>query len=97
LQNVNELLADARGLVGNVNRGWPQLTAAAVQVLKTVNGALEKSDAVLKVAQVAIAPSSPLYFEAVSTLREAKVAVTAFKVLAEYLQRNPSALLTGNR
>jgi paraquat-inducible protein B len=97
LQNVNELLADARGLVGNVNRSWPQLSAAAAQVLKTVNGTLEKTDAVLKVAQVAIAPSSPLYFEAVSTLREAKVALTAFKVLAEYLQRNPSALLTGNR
>jgi paraquat-inducible protein B len=97
LQNVNELLADARGLVGNVNRSWPALVAAAELSLKTLTRSLDRTDAVLKVVQVAVAPSSPLYFEAVSALREAKFALTAFKVLAEYLQRNPSALLTGNK
>jgi hypothetical protein len=43
-----------------------------------------------------LSPTSPVIFELVSTLREFKFAATAVKVLAEYLQRNPGAILTGN-
>ena len=51
----------------------------------------------LRTAQLSISPSSPVYFELVSTLREFKFAAAAVKVLAEYLQRNPNAILAGNR
>jgi len=96
LQNLNETLAGARKLVDNVNASWPQIAAVAIQALKTVNGTLGQTDSLLKTAQAVISPSSPLYFELVSTLREFKFAATAVKVLAEYLQRNPNSLLTGN-
>jgi paraquat-inducible protein B len=60
-------------------------------------GALTRADALMKTAQGTLSPSSPMYFELLGTLREFRFAATAVKVLAEYLQRNPNAILTGNR
>jgi len=97
MQNLNETLTDARAFMANLSGNMPQLVRAAGQVLKAANAALSQADAVLRTAQLAISPSSPVYFELVSTLREFKFAAAAVKVLAEYLQRNPSAVLTGNR
>jgi hypothetical protein len=57
----------------------------------------QRADALMKIAQGVLSPSSPAYFELVGTLREFRFAATAIKVLAEYLQRNPGAILTGNR
>jgi hypothetical protein len=50
----------------------------------------------LKTAQGVLSPASPLYYEALGTLREFRFAAEAVKVLAEYLQRNPNSILTGN-
>jgi paraquat-inducible protein B len=97
MQNLNETLTDARAFMANLSGNMPQLVRAAGQALKAANAALNQADAVLRTAQLAISPSSPVYFELVSTLREFKFAAAAVKVLAEYLQRNPSAVLTGNR
>ena len=97
LQSLNQALADARKLVDDVDASWPHISAPAISALKTLVGALTRADALLKTAQGVLSPSSPAYFELVATLREFKFAATAVKVLAEYLQRNPSAILTGNR
>ena len=58
--------------------------------------AVNYANALLLTAQRVLAPGSPITFEAVATLRELRNAATAFKILAEYLQRNPNALLIGN-
>ena len=97
MQNLNETLTDARAFMANLNGDMPQLVRAAGQVLKAANIALSQADTVLRTAQLSISPSSPVYFELVSTLREFKFAAAAVKVLAEYLQRNPNAILAGNR
>ena len=96
MQNLNETLTDARAFMANLNGDMPQLVRAAGQVLKTANIALNQADTVLRTTHLAISPSSPVYFELVSTLREFKFAAAAVKVLAEYLQRNPNAILTGS-
>ena len=96
LQSVNDTLADARKLLNDVDGSWPQLSGSAVADLRKANGTLGLVDSLVRTAEVAIAPSSPLYFEAVSALREIRFTASSIKVLAEYLQRNPSVLLTGN-
>jgi paraquat-inducible protein B len=73
--------------------GEPDLDALA----PSRNGILGSTDLLMKTAQAVISPSSPLYFEVISVLREFRFAADSIKVLAEYLQRNPSAILTGNR
>ena len=97
LQVLNETLVDAQKLVNNVDASWPQIAGAAIFALKTMGAALTHADALIKTAQGVLSPSSPVYFELVGTLREFRFAATAVKVLAEYLQRNPGAILTGNR
>jgi paraquat-inducible protein B len=97
LQNLNKALVDARKLINDVDSGWPQIAVPAVLALKTAAGAFARADILFKAAQATLSPSSPAYFELVATLREFRFAATAVKVLAEYLQRNPSAILTGNR
>jgi paraquat-inducible protein B len=97
LQTLNGTLLDGRRLIDNLNNSLPVLIATAEQVMKTITTALDQASTTLRSAQSAISPDSPLYYELNSTLRELKTAATAIRVFAEYIQRNPSALLTGNR
>ena len=74
---MNQTLVDAQKLVNDVDASWPQIAAAAILALKTMGGALTHADALIKTAQGVLSPSSPVYFELVSTLREFKFAATA--------------------
>ena len=96
LQVLNETLINAQRLLNNVDASWPQLAGSAIVALKTMTGALTRADSLLKTAQAVLSPASPLYYEALGTLREFRFAAEAVKVLAEYLQRNPNSILTGN-
>jgi phospholipid/cholesterol/gamma-HCH transport system substrate-binding protein len=96
MDNLNKTLLDSRVLIGNLNHGLPPLIAAAQQVMAKAGTALDQASATLRTAQSAIAPTSPLYYQLDLTLRELKGAATAIRVFAEYIQRNPNALLTGN-
>jgi paraquat-inducible protein B len=97
MQVLNETLIDAQRLLNHVDASWPQLAGSAITALKTMTGALTRADSLLKTAQAVLSPASPLYYEAIGTLREIRFAAEAVKVLAEYLQRNPNSILTGNR
>jgi len=96
LQNLNGVLVDSRRLVDNVNSDLPGLISLAEQAMRTTNTALDQATKTLQTAQQDISPQSPLYYQLDNTLRELKLAATAIRVFAEYIQRNPSALLSGN-
>jgi len=96
LQNLNGVLVDSRRLVDNVNNDLPGLVSAAEQAMRTATTALDQATKTLQTAQQDISPQSPLYYQLDSTLRELEAAATAIRVFAEYIQRNPSALLSGN-
>ena len=91
------MLADAGRLVNNLNKDLPAILGPAVKVLAETSVAVDQAVSLLAAAQRFISPSSPVYYQLNSTLTEFKGAARAFRVLAEYLQRNPSALLTGNK
>ena len=97
LQNLNNVLVDARQLVNSLNKDLPPIIGPAVKVLAQTSVAVDQAVSLLAAAQRFISPSSPVYYELNSTLTEFKGAARAFRVLAEYLQRNPSAMLTGNK
>jgi len=97
LQNLNVTLADARKMVNVLNRDLPQILGPAVQTLSKTSAALDQTQALIQAAQRLISPGSPVYFELTSTLSEVKSAVRAIRVFAEYIQRNPNVLLTGNK
>jgi len=87
---ANKLLSDA-------DASLPQLVAQAQQVLKSATTALNQADQTLRTAQSAVSPDSPLFYEITSTLREIKNTAASVRLLAEYLERNPNALLTGKK
>jgi paraquat-inducible protein B len=87
----------ANKLLSNADADLPQLVAGAQQVLKSANVALSQADQTLRAAQNVVSPDSPVFFEITSTLREIKNTAAAVRLLAEYLERNPNALLTGKK
>ncbi len=84
-------------LLTTATAGMPQLLSGAKQVMKSANVALSQADQTLRSAQGTIAPSSPLYFQINGTLVEIKNAAASLRILAEYLERHPDALITGKR
>jgi paraquat-inducible protein B len=97
LQNLNIVLLQGRKLVDDLDRDLGRLIGPALQVLAKASTALDQAQSFLLAAQHVISPGSPIYFELNSTLTELKSAARAIRVFAEYIQRNPNALLTGNR
>jgi paraquat-inducible protein B len=96
MQNLNQTLVSSRELMNSLNRSLPQFIADARPVMAKAARALDAAYLTLQTAQRVIGPDSPLLYELNSTLRELKAAVTAVRIFAEYIQRNPNALLTGN-
>jgi paraquat-inducible protein B len=97
MQNLNQALVSGRGLINSLNRSLPQFIADAGPVMAKMARALDAAYLTLQTAQRVIGPDSPLLYQLNSTLRELKSAVTAIRIFAEYIQRNPNALLTGNK
>ena len=97
LQNLNIVLLQGRKLVDDLDRDLARLIGPALQVLAKASTALDQAQSFLLAAQRVISPSSPIYFELNSTLTEFKSAARAVRIFAEYIQRNPNALLTGNK
>ena len=96
-QNLNDALLDVRRVLAQVDRALPPLFVTAGETQKAAIAALDQARATLVTAQGVIAPTSPLYYEINNTLKELKSAATAIRIFAEYIQRNPSALLNGKR
>jgi paraquat-inducible protein B len=87
----------ANRLLTTATAGLPQLLSGAKQVMKSANVALSQADQTLRTAQGSIAPTSPLFYEINGTLSEIRSAARSLRNLAEYLERNPNAVLTGKR
>jgi len=97
LQVMNDTLAeykrlaqDLRGQVGPVGNNL-QAT------LQEVNGLLGRLDAVAAKADRDYANNPALLTQVSDTLRDTRAALGSIRALAEYLQRNPNALLTGRQ
>ena len=97
MQNLNVVLLQSRKLVDDLNRDLPRLLGPAAQALARTSTAMDQAQSLLLAAQRLISPGSPIYYELNSTLTEIKSAARAIRVFAEYIQRNPNALLTGNK
>lgn len=94
---ANRTFADANKLISDADADIPKLVNAAIQVMTKVSSALDQADGTLRSAQRVLKPDSPLYVEITQTLQDLRATSTAIRAFAEYLQRNPSALLTGKR
>jgi paraquat-inducible protein B len=95
LASANETLVDLRGrigpLAGRVDGGVAQLQ----QTLKGLDRTLVSVQGTLAGFDAVIDPRAPLVYQATTTLEELSDAARSVRQLADFLDRNPNALLTG--
>jgi paraquat-inducible protein B len=97
LQTLNDTLTDygdlARQLQGKTNI----LSGDLQTTLNTLNSALAQINDVATLLERDMSKNPALLTQTTDTLREFKAMAAAIRAFAEYIQRNPNALLTGKQ
>jgi paraquat-inducible protein B len=95
ISNVNEAVTGVRELVANVDRGQGPLIRELGETTAKTDAALEQARATLQTIQTLAQPSAPLASQLAASLQEISAAARAVRLLAEDLERNPSAIVRG--
>lgn len=90
---VNQAISDIDKAVGHINTGvTPELTSAIAEFRR----AMITADRVLKnTDETLLGKDAPGQLELRNALQEISRAARPFRVLTDYLERNPSALIRG--
>jgi paraquat-inducible protein B len=93
--DVHNTLEEARKLVSNANGQIKPLFDSLENSLKKAREALEQGRKALASAEGTIGRDSPLVYQMDNTLKEISSMARSVRSLADYLERNPDALLYG--
>jgi paraquat-inducible protein B len=96
--NANEAIDDVQALVSNIDGRVGSLSTNAELTLAKVNETLDGVQKTLDVARQSLsiaAEGSPMRYEFEKMLGELTAAARSIRLLAEYLERNPDALVRG--
>lgn len=91
IATANGTLASFGQLAGNVNRRVKPLTQSLIGTSDSAHAAASK----LREALGAFAKGAPMRVDILDTLEETSAAARSIRVLADYLERHPEALLNG--
>jgi paraquat-inducible protein B len=101
-KQVEPLTAGITKTMGNVNKLTESvdsqvaaLSASLKDVSGAARGALEQARETMAAVQGFAAPSSPVQYELAKTLRELSDTARSLRVLADYLERHPNAVVFG--
>jgi paraquat-inducible protein B len=102
MPKVEEALASVRSLtttldanVKTLSDDLQQTTAEARQTLKQASAAMQQLETTVTNMQALVSTDSPTFYEMSKGLRELSAAARSLRLLANYLERNPRALLFG--
>lgn len=100
--SITKLANDVDGKFTGLSDNLQQTSDATRQAMKQAEDSLKQTDAALKAAETAmtnikdvIDPESPTLYEIRKSLREVSAAARAVRLLGNYLERNPRALIFG--
>ncbi len=88
LENLNELMKSTNSLIGTLNQNAPA-TAAELQAT------LEEAHAALATLKATASPDGEIGNQLYNALAEITAAARSLRVMSEYLERHPEALLKG--
>jgi len=94
-RNLSRTAASLRTLSDNINARIPAMSASLRGVSTTAQGTMAHADQTLTALRTTAEPSSPLIYRMNRTLDNVSSAAQSIQELADYLKRNPSALLRG--
>jgi len=83
--NLNDTLQRTRQLAQNFNAG----------VVPELNATLQEAQSSLKSITGSISKESPIYYELTRVFKELTEAARSFRLMADYLERHPDALIYG--
>jgi paraquat-inducible protein B len=95
INRLNGAAASLQKLADNTNVQVTAMTASLQTTSANATQALQQTQATLKAVRETVAPGSPLAYQMGQTLADVSDAARAMRNLAEYLDRNPSAVVRG--
>ena len=102
VMSITRLANDVDGKFAGLSDNLQQTSDATRQAMKQAENSLKQTDAALKEAEAAMTnlkdvvdPESPTLYEIRKSLREVSAAARAVRLLGNYIERNPRALIFG--
>jgi paraquat-inducible protein B len=94
-EQFNRTLAGAEQTLNTVDSQVKPLSASLQKTSLSTDAAVKQAKLTLGTVQTTIEPGSPVNYQIVQTLQDVSAAARSIKELADYLQRNPSAIVRG--
>jgi len=94
-KKIDATLQDTRGAVVNINKHIDPLVQTLQTTFEATRTALHQANQTLKDIQGTTGQGSVLHYELTKTLQSLSAAAASIRVLADYLERHPEALLHG--
>ena len=94
-EQLDHALAGAQQTLNTVNGQVPPLSQSLQKTSASADAAAKQATLTLGTVQTTIEPNSPINYQALQTLQDVSAAAHSIKELADYLQRNPSAIVRG--
>jgi paraquat-inducible protein B len=95
VRGIDKASRDVSKLVGDVNAQVPVVSERMVVAIEQLNATLMQAEQAMTAVQSGLGDGSQLNYQATRTMDDIREAANALRALADYLQQNPNALLTG--
>ena len=92
---LDRTLAGAQQTLSTMNSQLPGLSNSLQKTSVAADAAAKQARLTLGTVQTTIEPNSPVNYQVLQTLQDVSAAARSIKELADYLQRNPSAIVRG--
>jgi paraquat-inducible protein B len=94
-EQLDHTLAGMQQTLNTMNSQVPPLSNSLQKTSLSADAAAKQARLTLGTVQTAIEPNSPINYQVLQTLQDVSAAAHSIKELADYLQRNPSAIIRG--
>src|SRR5579862_485693 len=94
-EQLDRALASTQQALNTVNGQVRPLSESFQKTSGAADAAAKQARLTLGTVQTTIEPNSPINYQAIQTLQDVSAAAHSVKELADYLQRNPSAIVRG--
>lgn len=94
-QQLDRALTTTQDTLNTVRSQVPPLSDSLQKTSTSAEAAAKQAKLTLGTVQTTIEPNSPINYQAIQTLQDVSAAAHSIKELADYLQRNPSAIVRG--
>jgi paraquat-inducible protein B len=95
LTDIRDGIGDARGLIANIDDKTTPLMSKIQNATESAQIALEQANQTLKSLEQIAEEGTQLRYEVSATLREISAASRSVRVLSDFIEQHPDALLRG--